>query len=269
VVCERRHLRGDAAQRRFADVDSTDVTPAVTDPCDLRAARDIESVDVVRPLRLWRPIDSFDTALIHQQAGSVPHDTNGGFSSPRVIAAMAALLRRPSCSEPRAHHVRPEPEGVYLYLNTTGSSDCSAQISGPAVDLAVPEPGTLSLLLGASGGGWLADDDDERKKSRLELTRPSLERRPPREIAAGVLFPRCRPAAQAAPLYAVTRCAGEGDSARPDRHLELPRATLRPGRVEAGVPERRARGRDRVFPPFSVRGGRRSMSRSRAARAAA
>ena len=47
-------------------------------------------------------------------------------------------------------------EGVYLFVNNPGSPIATAQYLGPAQDIGVPEPGTLSLLLGALGGGWLA-----------------------------------------------------------------------------------------------------------------
>jgi len=52
--------------------------------------------------------------------------------------------------------IDPNQNGVYLYADTTGSPIARADYLGPAVDLAIPEPGTLSLLLGALGGGWLA-----------------------------------------------------------------------------------------------------------------
>ena len=47
----------------------------------------------------------------------------------------------------------PTVKGVYLSVNNLGII-ASAQYIGRAVD--IPEPGTLSLLLGAIGGGWLA-----------------------------------------------------------------------------------------------------------------
>jgi hypothetical protein len=45
--------------------------------------------------------------------------------------------------------------GVYMGVNG-GPATGMAQYLGPAVAVAVPEPGTLGLIFGALGGGWLA-----------------------------------------------------------------------------------------------------------------
>jgi len=60
--------------------------------------------------------------------------------------------------------------GVFLFTGVEFPDPqpvSTASYLGPAVDLAIPEPGTLSLLLGALGGGWLAR---RRRKEKVPDT---------------------------------------------------------------------------------------------------
>jgi len=98
-------------------------------------------------------IDSFDTALIHHQAGSDP--TPDDWWIQFVSGHMPPPCQYPVCID-AAPSFDTTTKGVYLYLNTQDAPIASAQYTSRAVDLAIPEPGTLSLLLGALGGGWLA-----------------------------------------------------------------------------------------------------------------
>jgi hypothetical protein len=114
-------------------------------------------------------LDSFDTVLIHQTGESpstpddwwlqfvsghcpVGQDCYGGFVPLLFDAAPASTLGN----------------GVYLFVGSepnANSPAASAEYLGPAV--AIPEPGTLSLLLGALGGGWLAR---RRRKEKVPDT---------------------------------------------------------------------------------------------------
>jgi hypothetical protein len=96
-------------------------------------------------------IDSFDTAPL-PQVGESPSTPDNWFlkftsgqmpSNPLLITTDGAPVFDPT------------QRGVYLSANNLGII-AMAQYLGPAVDIGVPEPGTVSLLLGALGGGWLA-----------------------------------------------------------------------------------------------------------------
>jgi hypothetical protein len=102
-------------------------------------------------------IDSFDTALL-PSVGSSPPTTDswwlqfvsGQMPCTVCITAFDTSLR-----------------GVYLYADSMTSPVAMAQYTGPAIDLAIPEPGTLGLMLGAFGSGWLA-----RRRRRRERDPP-------------------------------------------------------------------------------------------------
>jgi hypothetical protein len=92
-------------------------------------------------------IDSFDTALL-PFVSSTPTTSDewwiqfvsGQMPCTICITAFDTSLR-----------------GVYLYANSMTAPVAMAQYSGLAIDLgAIPEPGTLGLMLGALGAGWLA-----------------------------------------------------------------------------------------------------------------
>jgi len=96
-------------------------------------------------------IDSFDTAPLPQtaEAPGTPDNwflkfTSGQMPSPSYPGFIGIEGAPP---------FDPTLKGVYLSVNTLGII-ASAQYIGRAVD--IPEPGTLSLLVGAIGGGWLA-----------------------------------------------------------------------------------------------------------------
>ena len=145
----------------YADVTSDDVTPNFNGR--LIFAPPVVPAPTLKGIFVYGgQIDSFDTDLIHHQAGSDPtaddwwiqfvsgHECYGGPCGPIITFAPEV--------QPEGSLFDPRFNGVYLYLNTTGSPIDRASYIGPAVDIggAIPEPGTLSLLLGALGGGWLA-----------------------------------------------------------------------------------------------------------------
>jgi len=145
----------------YADVTSDDVTPNFDGR--LIFAPPVVSAPTLHGIFVYGgQITSFDTDLIHHQAGSDPtaddwwiqfvsgHECYGGPCGPIITFAPEV--------QPEGSLFDPRFNGVYLYLNTTGSPIDRASYIGPAVDIggAIPEPGTLSLLLGALGGGWLA-----------------------------------------------------------------------------------------------------------------
>jgi len=145
----------------YADVTSDDVTPNFNGR--LIFAPPVVPAPTLHGIFVYGgQIDSFDTDLIHFQAGSDPtaddwwiqfvsgHECYGGPCGPIITFAPEV--------QPEGSLFDPRFNGVYLYLNTTGSPIDRASYIGPAVDIggAIPEPGTLSLLLGALGGGWLA-----------------------------------------------------------------------------------------------------------------
>ena len=71
--------------------------------------------------------------------------------------APVAMLRPPVIGPDGALAVRPDLQGRLSLPPTSWVIIASAQYIGRAVDIGgIPEPGTLSLLLGALGGGWLA-----------------------------------------------------------------------------------------------------------------
>ena len=145
----------------YADVTSDDVTPNFDGR--LIFAPPVVGAPTLQGIFVYGgQITSFDTDLIHHQAGSDPtaddwwiqfvsgHECYGGPCGPIITFAPEV--------QPEGSLFDPRFNGVYLYLNTTGSPIDRASYIGPAVDIggAIPEPGTLSLLLGALGGGWLA-----------------------------------------------------------------------------------------------------------------
>jgi hypothetical protein len=158
-ICAATLLNADA------DVMSDDVTPNFNGHL-IFAPPAISSSSTLFGLYVYGgAIDSFDTALIHHQAGSdpTPHDwwiqfTSGHacYGGPCYGGFGNEIAGAPA--------IDPDLRGVYLYANTTGSPIARADYIGRAVDIGVPEPGTLSLLLGALGGGWLAR---RRRKDKL------------------------------------------------------------------------------------------------------
>jgi hypothetical protein len=109
-------------------------------------------------------IDSFDTDLLPYQTAVGPTPDSWW------LQFVSGHMPPPPCnycySEPL---VGPEgvaalPKGVYLYANNLGIVG-TAQYIGPAQDIGVPEPGTLTLLLGALGGGWLT----RRRRKKEDL----------------------------------------------------------------------------------------------------
>jgi len=144
----------------YADVISDDVTPNFNGR--LIFAPPVVPAPTLHGIFVYGgQIDSFDTDLIHFQAGSDPtaddwwiqfvsgHECYGGPCGPIITFA-------PDAQPEGASDINPFLKGVYLWLNDGNSPIAMAQYLGPAVDIGVPEPGTLSLLLGALGGGWLA-----------------------------------------------------------------------------------------------------------------
>ena len=113
--------------------------------------------DISSPLQLFGlyvyggQIDSFDTALL-PQTGESPSTPDNWF----LQFTSGQRPCYPTCiTTDGAPPFDPTQKGVYLSVNNLGII-ASAQYIGRAVDIGVPEPGTLSLLLGAVGGGWLA-----------------------------------------------------------------------------------------------------------------
>jgi hypothetical protein len=96
-------------------------------------------------------IDSFDTGLIHQVSPASP----GGVDDWWIEFISGQMPDNcVECYGPA--------KGVYLYYGADPTSPAaSAEYLGPAE--AIPEPGTLSLVLGALGGGWLARRRRKRK----------------------------------------------------------------------------------------------------------
>jgi len=154
----------------YADVTSDDVTPNFDGR--LIFAPPVVSAPTLHGIFVYGgQITSFDTDLIHHQAGSDPtaddwwiqfvsgHECYGGPCGPIITFAPEV--------QPEGSLFDPRFNGVYLYLNTTGSPIDRASYIGPAVDIggAIPEPGTLSLLLGALGGGWLARRQRKEKEA--------------------------------------------------------------------------------------------------------
>jgi len=141
-----------------ADVTSDDVTPNFNGHL-IFAPPAISSPSTLFGLYVYGgAIDSFDTGLIHQQAGSdaSTHDWWIQFTSGHACYGGPCYGGFLGIGIADVPFIDPNQNGVYLYANTTGSPIARADYLGPAVDLAIPEPGTLSLLLGALGGGWLA-----------------------------------------------------------------------------------------------------------------
>ncbi|MET0682890.1 MAG: PEP-CTERM sorting domain-containing protein [Casimicrobiaceae bacterium] len=98
-------------------------------------------------------IDSFDTAPLPQQ-GESPSTPDNWFL--KFTSGQAPCSYPPCIGPDGALPFDPTLKGVYLSANFLGII-ASAQYIGRAVDIGgIPEPGTLSLLLGAIGGGWLA-----------------------------------------------------------------------------------------------------------------
>jgi hypothetical protein len=147
-----------------ADVTSSDVTPNFNG--HLRFAPPvITSPSTLFGLYVYGgAIDSFDTTLIHHNVATsdaTPHDWWIQFTSGHRCYGGPCVgpLGGPTDVQPEgAPGFDPRLNGVYLYGVSTGAPLDRASYLGPAVDIggAVPEPGTLSLLLGALGGGWLA-----------------------------------------------------------------------------------------------------------------
>ena len=104
-------------------------------------------------------IDSFDTAPLHHISGT-PDPSPDEFWIQFISGQFGECYGGSPCYGDLG-------KGVYLYTGTEFPDPtpvASAQYLGPAVDIgAIPEPGTLSLLLGALGGGWLA-----RRRRRKE-----------------------------------------------------------------------------------------------------
>ncbi len=94
-------------------------------------------------------IDSFDTDLIPYVSGIPDPATAYGGPLDFWIQFVSGEMCEGPCGE--------LGKGVYLFESSEPDPDSptsSAEYLGPAE--AVPEPGTLGLILGALGGGWLA-----------------------------------------------------------------------------------------------------------------
>jgi hypothetical protein len=102
-------------------------------------------------------IDSFDTALLPFVSSS-PSTTDNWW-----LEFVSGQMPCTICIQQFDTSLR----GVYLFANSMADPVAMAQYTGPAIDLAVPEPGTLGLMLGAFGGGWLA-----RRRRRRERDPP-------------------------------------------------------------------------------------------------
>jgi hypothetical protein len=102
-------------------------------------------------------LDGFDTTPIGPGAESPPDDDSwfiqfisGSCPDPYCYGGGDILV----ASDVGAQGAPSLGRGVYLFANTIGSPIASAAYIGVAQ--AIPEPGTLGLVLGALGGGWLA-----------------------------------------------------------------------------------------------------------------
>jgi len=98
-------------------------------------------------------IDSFDTDLLHD-IGATPEP------SPEF------WIKFGSGQCPIGGGCYGDPNGVFLFTGVEFPNSVPVSTAiylGPAVDLAIPEPGTISLVLGALGGGWLI-----RRRRRTE-----------------------------------------------------------------------------------------------------
>ena len=124
-------------------------------------------------------IDSFDSAMIHHASGvpdPSPQEFWIQFTSGHACYGYPCSPPPPPCNYPAicidvapagVSQFDPTQRGVYLFNSLTGSPIDMAQFVGPAQDIGIPEPGTLSLLLGALGGGWLAR---RRRKEKVPDT---------------------------------------------------------------------------------------------------
>jgi len=104
-------------------------------------------------------IDSFDTGLLHDIS-----------ANPEPSPEFWIKFGSGQCTTFGVCYG--DPNGVFLFTGVEVPDPdpvSRAVYLGPAVDLAVPEPGTLSLVLGALGGGWLA----RRRRRKEEVPDPS------------------------------------------------------------------------------------------------
>ena len=149
----------------YADVisDDTSISPATYTGRLTFAPPAITSSSVLFGIYVYGGlIRSFDTDLI-QSVGEAPATPNDDwwiqFTSGHACYG-GPCDNGPPFNITGALPPDPSQTGVYLYLNSQLAPIARADFIGPAVDIGgtgtVPEPGTLSLLLGALGGGWLA-----------------------------------------------------------------------------------------------------------------
>jgi len=105
-------------------------------------------------------LDSFDTTQIHH-VGAAPSTIDDWWI--QFVSGHMPLLPCDTCYGPVIGSQGVGlGKGVYLFANSQVVPVASAVFLGPAQ--AIPEPGTLSLLLGALGGGWLAQ---RRRKEKV------------------------------------------------------------------------------------------------------
>ena len=112
-------------------------------------------------------IDSFDTALLPHVSG-IPDPDLDEFPGP--FEFWMQFISGKQCENEPCGQL---DKGVYLFGGEgkyigTGYTGRLGEI--PWAGLPVPEPGTISLILGALGGGWLARRRrKERYRNRIDV----------------------------------------------------------------------------------------------------